>query len=157
LDIRSFTTDQEGEPSSLSYAGDSLREVTQRVVRGLPLAQIREEHRQRAISAAEYGVKQLADEHPYMPQLLGALTAKGEPRKRAPSATDAELQHVANLYLAAVAAGHKTPAKTVEAALRAAGAPWLSHDATSARNQVRKWIERARDRGLITVGGRKER
>jgi len=163
LDIRSF--DHLDAP-----IGDDLAEVTQRVLRGIPISQIRETTRDQVIAAHMMpslaihsaplvdGAKAPADSmHPedvaaidqQATEAYRALTAKGQPRKRRPPATEALLRTVAELYTHAVTSGDKMPAKYVEAQLRAAGEPRLS--TKGGRVQVRQWVRRARERGYLTI------
>lgn len=151
LDIRSFR-DAGSERRQLQ---DGLGEVTQRVVRGLPLSQVREVTRAALVQHAQlmtahFTAPEDADEAATFAEQTQVLTTKGEPRKRLPAATAALLEQVARLYLAAIAGGHKTPARVVEAQLREAGIPVSEQ---GGRDQVRKWIQRARERGLIPPVG----
>jgi len=79
---------------------------------------------------------------------VAALTTKGRIRRRQPPADRELLEQVAVFYQQAQAdtVGRKTPAKYVEDRLRATGVPLSLGDS---RAQVRKWIQRARDGGLI--------
>lgn len=134
-------------------------ELNQRVLRGIPISYVRDATRKRSAAVAQDQAKRLtqlaqaggtlpsellAGEASYFADLATAYTAKGEPRRRLPTISPGLLDEVARLYLSAVNKdGDKTPAKTVEEALRAAGTP------VRGRDQVRKWIQRAREAGLI--------
>lgn len=166
LDIRSFRARVElsgGIALTRHYAlgDDEPAELTQRAVRSVPISTVRETTRADILSEAQQystpdGVRQSS-----LPQLddggafiarhfaekAAAYTAKGEPRKRLPAAGAADLEVVARLYLAAVQSGDKTPARTLEAELRAAG--WPINPPPHGRDQVRKYIQRARERDLI--------
>jgi hypothetical protein len=164
LDIRSYADEH-----CVRYpVGDDLAEVTQRVLRGIPISAIRDATREQLIRNSEYlalglfSVPLNSDEEPPIarhPELmehakraaeaLSMLTAKGEPRKRRQAASDELLRRVAALYAYAVGSGDKAPARYVEQQLRAAGEPRLSFDGDSARVLVRQWIRRARDRGYL--------
>ena len=79
-------------------------------------------------------------------EVASQLTKGGSPRKRRPAASGDLLAQVAAYYNEAVALGSKTPVKYAEDRLRAAGAPVSSR---GGRVQVRKWVQRARQKGLI--------
>lgn len=158
LDIRGFRGQADG---TQEWLDGQPAELTQRVLRGIPISRVREETRGMKAAAALRNaqlVSQHAQSHPDMAEVLGTLvsdytelaeayTAKGKPRKRLPAASSGLLDQVARLYLAAVAAGDKAPARTIEPLLRDAG--WPVNPPPSGRHQVRKWIQRARERGLI--------
>jgi hypothetical protein len=161
LDVRSFDDPVDPQP-----IGDGPAEVTQKVLRAIPLTTVREATRSWGAARSLQNAAIMAGAVPPNEETAAALaeivasftataasfTAKGVPRKRLPAAGSAELEAVAQLYLAAVASGDKTPAKSVEQALRSAGA---KVNEVGGRDQVRKWIQRARERGLIPpVSGR---
>lgn len=164
LDVRSFhqVVERDGGICLTRHRPleSELREVTQRVLRGIPIAAIRETTRAAIVTEAQDMSSPERLRARGLPESLTAhfdrraqqYTAKGEPRKRTAPASSADLEEVARLYLAAVAAGDKTPAKTIENALRPTG----RINERGGRDQVRKWIQRARERGLIPpVGERK--
>lgn len=164
LDIRSFTVpwvldpddpfgeEHEGlrEPAvpSLGFA-----EVTQAVLRGVPISAVRSE-------SAGYLAKALGTVSAQVNAAFGRATALGvhagdvasqltrggSPRKRRPPADGGLLAQVALYYNEAVSLGSKTPVKYAEDRLRAAG---VSVSARGGRVQVRKWVQRARQKGLI--------
>ena len=166
LDIRSFTehwvVEDPDDPFDGGHQGSrepadpslGLAELTQAVLRGVSISAVRSE------SAAH-----LADIHgTFSAQLAAAygpgtalgirtgevasqLTKGGSPRKRRPAASGDLLAQVAAYYNEAVALGSKTPVKYAEDRLRTAGAPVSSR---GGRVQVRKWVQRARQKGLIT-------
>jgi hypothetical protein len=83
----------------------------------------------------------------YVDGITTSLTAAGTPRQRRRPASDDHLRLVAALYAEALAAGqHRTPARYVEQQLRQRG---VQVSARGGRDQVRKWIQRARERGFI--------
>lgn len=165
LDIRGFRGElyAEGGPD---WVDGQPTELTQRVLRGIPLTRLRETTRAQGAAASlrnadltkelaqsYVGTKAEAQSAAFAAVLVedytraaATWTAKGEPRRRLPAATDALLKRVATLYDEAIFGGHTTPAKTVEATLRAEGVPISDR---GGRDQVRKWIQRARERGLI--------
>ena len=157
LDVRSFADLANGDREPI---GDHPGEVTQRVLRGIPLSIIREQTRSQAAAAAVHNAEIMAGATLRMPgaeaelnaeaasfmDLANAYTAKGEPRKRTPAATEELLVEVARLYQKAMADYGTTPAKHVEEGLRAGGWPV---SARKGRDQVRKWIQRARAARLI--------
>lgn len=164
LDVRSFT-DRDQAPVS-----DHLLEVTQRVLRGLPISRIRDLTRAQLIETAmlpSLGIRSIPidgdesdmDLNWMDPEDVAAmderaaaahtLTAKGEPRKRRPAAGEDLLRRVAVLYAEAVGQGDTMPAKYVEEKLSEAGEPRLG--TKGGRVLVRQWIRRARERGYLTV------
>jgi hypothetical protein len=151
--------------------GDHPDEVTQRILRGIPISTIRDRARQEMIDAAslaslavksvplepeapEPDPEEVAAVDEWAAERISMLTAKGEPRKRRPPATEDLLRHVAALYTEAVGQGDTMPAKYVEDHLRAAGEERLS--TAGARVQVRQWIRRARERRYLTIPPRRE-
>jgi hypothetical protein len=150
LDVRSFSQnlDHEGNPMAV---GDGLAEVTQKVLRGIPISRVRDETREdmlrHAPGFAEAFGTAAAEEYAAH---VATLTTKGRARKRQPPADRALLEQVAALYKEATDVGSKTQAKYVEDRLRAAGVPLSLGDS---RSQVRKWIQRARGQGLIPPVG----
>jgi hypothetical protein len=150
LDIRSFremgVSDDPAEDRV--PVGDDLTEVTQRVLRELPISKIRDAARADMLRDAEVLSRVLPDDTVYV-ERSEVLTAKGEPRKRRPKASEALLRHVAALYAEAAARGDKHPSKYVERELRKAGEPRLSTN--GGRVLVRQWIRRARERGFLTI------
>lgn len=176
LDVRSFTDVFSDVYPGPVPVGEELAEVSQRVIRGIPISRIRDLTREQLIDAAwesmlairsaplkpdgsapdesDFPVNLMSpdetvahDQH--ATEQISMLTAKGEPRKRLPPATEELLRRVAGLYTRAVASGDKAPAKYVEEKLREAGEPRLS--SKGSRVQVRQWIRRARERGYLTV------
>jgi hypothetical protein len=164
LDIRSFQEPRVEDPDDPIDGGHQgpreptdpslgFAELTQAVLRGVSISAVRSE------SAAH-----LADIHgTFSAQLAAAygpatalgirtgevalaLTKGGSPRKRRPAASGDLLAQVAMYYNEAVALGSKTPVKYAEDRLRTAGAPVSSR---GGRVQVRKWVQRARQKGLI--------
>jgi hypothetical protein len=150
LDVRSFR--EFGSDGDRRPVGDKLAEVTQRVLRGLPFASAREETRTRLLHESAALADYFTVDHDdglgsvIQAERTKTLTTRGEPRKRVPAASVDLLSEVARIYLAATASGDKTPAKFVEDRLREAGVPISER---GGRAQVRKWIQRARERGLI--------
>ncbi len=163
LDIRSFVEpwiQDPGHPDG-GYEGPrqavdpdrGLAEVTQKVLRGVSIAAVRRDsaaHLAKAMSAlaasldAAYPSTTPLSRH--AAEIASQLTQSGTPRKRRPPASDDLLSRVAAYYSEAVAVGSKTPVKYAEERLRAAGYPV---SARGGRVQVRKWVQRARQKGLI--------
>ncbi|GGK41778.1 hypothetical protein GCM10010124_38230 [Pilimelia terevasa] len=153
LDIRSFVEDMPDDardawPSRRPVAGH-LQELTQKVLRGIPLSAVRDESRKHL--ADKLGA--LAGGLPDSPlqrragQHATAMTASGKPRRRRPSASDDLLVRVAQLYAKAEAVGQgRAPARFVEQELRREG---FDVSTRGGRDQVRKWIQRARERKLL--------
>jgi hypothetical protein len=160
LDVRSYVdTDQLQDGSMMRYpVADDLAEVTQAVLRSIPISQIRDRTREQLIRASESVLfttaPEVAAEHgDWAAERLATLTAKGEPRKRRPTANEDLLRHVAALYSRAVGQGDKAPAKYVAEQLSVEGEPRLS--TTGGRVLVRQWIRRARERGYLPTKGEK--
>lgn len=163
LDIRSFEEpwiQDPGHPDG-GHEGprqavdpdSGLAEVTQKILRGVSIAEVRREsaaHLAKAMSAlaasldAAYPSTTPLSRH--AAEIASQLTQGGTPRKRRPPASDDLLSRVAAYYSEAVAVGSKTPVKHAEERLRAAGDPV---SARGGRVQVRKWVQRARQKGLI--------
>jgi hypothetical protein len=155
LDVRSFY-DKELKDGSLVRVpvGGQWAEVTQRVLRGIHISQIRDltrAHLRRDAESALFSPAPqfVADHAQWAYERLARLTAKGEPRKRRPPAGDDLLRRVAALYEHAVENGDTKPAKYVEDQLRDAGEQRLS--TKGGRVLVRQWIRRARERGYLTI------
>lgn len=163
LDIRSFVEPWVEDPAHPDggYEGPrqavdpdhGLAEVTQKVLRGVSIAAVRREsaaHMAREMGAlaasldAAYKSPTALSRH--ATEVASQLTRGGTPRKRRPAASDDLLLRVAAYYNEAVAAGSKTPVKCAEERLRAAGVPV---SARGGRVQVRKWVQRAREKGFI--------
>jgi hypothetical protein len=79
-----------------------------------------------------------------------ALTVKGEPRRRRPPGDRALLERVAALYTEAVHTGSTTPSTDVYERLVESGLH-------TTPTQVRKWVQRARERGLDIPPARRRR
>lgn len=163
LDIRSFTEPWIWDPSHPDdgYEGPrepvnpslGLAEVTQKVLRGVSLAAVRNESAAHLSSAL--GTLSASLDATYMrptalavhaAEVASQLTQSGRLRARRPPASDELLSRVAAYYNEAVAAGSKTPVKYAEDRLRAVGAPVSP---CGGRVQVRKWVQRARQKRLI--------
>jgi hypothetical protein len=163
LDIRSFVEPWIQDPCHPDggYEGPrqavnldhGLAEVTQKILRGVSIVAVRREsaaHLATAMSAlaasldAAYPSTTPLSRHAF--EIASQLTQSGTPRKRRPAASDDLLSRVAAYYSEAVAVGSKTPVKYAEEHLRAAGDPV---SARGGRVQVRKWVQRARQKGLI--------
>jgi len=121
----------------IDIRGTESAEITQRVLRAIAISRVRDLTcpKPRGLPLAIHAA-------------TSALTAAGHPRKRLPPVSDGLLRQVADLYAIAVRSGSKMPAKFVEEQLRAAGA---AVSATGGRAQVRKWIQRARERELLLL------
>jgi len=163
LDIRSFVEpwiQDPGHPDD-GYQGPrqavdpdhGLAEVTQRVLRGVSIAAVRRESAAHLAQAMGALAASLDAAYPsttplsrHAAEIASQLTQSGTPRKRRPAASDDLLSQVGTYYNEAVAVGSKTPVKYAEERLRAAGAPVSAH---GGRVQVRKWVQRARQKGLI--------
>jgi hypothetical protein len=163
LDIRSFVEPwipdpdhpdggYEGPRQAVDLDG-GLAEVTQRVLRGISISTVRREssaHLAEAMSAlaasldAAYPSTTPLSRH--AAEIASQLTQSGTPRKRRPAASDDLLSRVAAYYNEAVARGSKTPVRDTEGRLREAGDPV---SARGGRVQVRKWVQRARQKELI--------
>ena len=163
LDIRSFTepwvedpTDPDGghegprEPADPSLG---LAELTQKVLRGVSISVVRNESA--AYLADALGTVSTQVDAAFGPgkplavrtaEVASQLTQGGSPRKRRPAAGDDLLSRVAAFYNEAVAVGSRTPVRYAEDRLRAVGAPVSDR---GGRVQVRKWVQRARQKGLI--------
>lgn len=163
LDIRSFTEPWIRDPAHPDggYEGAreptdpslGLAEVTQKVLRGVSIAGVR--NGSAAHLASVLGTLSASLDAAYKrptalslhaPEVASQLTRSGRPRVRRPAASDDLLSLVAGYYNEAVAAGSKAPVKYAEDRLRAAGAPV---SARGGRVQVRKLVQRARQKGLI--------
>lgn len=168
LDVRSFADIDADGTSIREPVGDDLAEVTQAVLRGLRISQIREDARHQilrnvehfellsSLDAASVPIGADPDEWKadheqvwaadaaWAVDRRTALTAKGERRQRRPPATEALLRRVAALDEEAKRLGDKASAKYVYERLVAAGEV-QSHHESSGRAQVRKWIQRARE------------
>jgi hypothetical protein len=163
LDIRSFTEPWIQDPAHPGggYEGPreavnpslGLAEVTQKVLRGVSVAAVRDGSA--AYMASALGTLSASLDAAYKrptalslhaAEVASQLTQGGRPRMRRPAASDDLLSRVAGYYNEAVIAGSKTPVKYAEDRLRAAGAPV---SARGGRVQVRKWVQRARQKGLI--------
>ena len=164
LDIRSFTTPwvqdpddpfDEGEKGPREPADPSLglAELTQAVLRGVSISAVRNSSAAYLADALGTVSAQLDAAHGpgtalgvHTGEIASQLTQGGSPRKRRPPASGDLLAQVAAYYNEANALGSKTPVKYAEDRLRAAGAPV---SARGGRVQVRKWVQRARQKGLI--------
>jgi hypothetical protein len=163
LDIRSFKAPWvedpddpfEGHEGPREPADPSLglAELTQAVLRGVSISTVRSKSAAyladafgsfSAQLAAAYGPRTALGVH--LSETKSQLTKGGTPRRRQPPASETLLTQVAAYYNEAVALGSKTPVKDTEERLRAAGAPV---SARGGRVQVRKWVQRARQKGLI--------
>ena len=163
LDIRSFTEPWVEDAAHPDDVGDrprepvdpslGLAEVTQKVLRGVSIETVR--NKSAAYLASALGELSASLDAAYKKptalslhaaEVASQLTKGGRPRKRRPAASDDLLSQVAVYYNKAVMAGNKTPVKYAEDNLRAAGAPVSPQ---GGRVQVRKWVQRARQRGLI--------
>jgi len=150
LDIRCFIEehDRDGQPLPRRPVGEQLIDLTQQVLRGISLSAVRAES-QAYISDQFAG---FADALPPSPlsdharTIATALTAKGQPRKRRIPAQDDLLARVAQLYNTALSSGSATPVRYVEERLREEG---VQISTRGGRDQVRKWVQRARQRGLL--------
>lgn len=156
LDLRSFHDEDLGAGTTARLPiSDQLAEVTQRVLRGIPISSIRDRIRQQLVHKSEATMfaaardEDLAEHGEWAADRLTELTAKGEPRQRRQPAGEDLLRQVAKLYEQALAQGDKMPAKFVEESLRAAGEPRLS--TKGGRVLVRQWIRRARERGYLAA------
>jgi hypothetical protein len=163
LDIRSFEEpwiQDPGHPDG-GYEGPrqavdpdrGLAEVTQKILRGVSIAAVRRESAAHLAKGMSAFAASLDVAYPsttplsrHAAEIASQLTQSGTPRKRRPPASDDLLSRVAAYYSEAVAAGSKTPVKYAEERLRAAGDPV---SACGGRVQVRKWVQRARQKGLI--------
>ncbi len=155
IDIRCFVEEytRDGEPLPLRPVTDQLVELTQQVLRGVSLSAVRRES-QAYLAGKFASFADLADTGPdshrgaadYARAVAVALTAKGQPRKRRTPVHDDLLVRVAQLYTTALAAGSATPARYVEEHLRREG---VEVSTRGGGDQVRKWIQRARQRGLL--------
>jgi hypothetical protein len=163
LDIRSFVEpwiQDPGHPDG-GYEGPrqavdpdgGLAEVTQKVLRGVSIAEVRREsaaHLAKAMSALaaslDAAYPSITPLSRHAAEIASELTRSGTPRKRRRPASDDLLSRVAAYYNEAVAVGSKTPVKYAEERLRVAGDPV---SARGGRVQVRKWVQRARQKGLI--------
>ncbi len=150
IDIRCFVEedDEDGNPQPRRPVGAELIDLTQQVLRGISLSAVREESRAHVAGrfaglAEACAPSRLAD---HVGEVATALTAKGNPRKRRAAANDALLTRVAELYRAALASGSATPVRYVEEQVRREGADISTR---GGRDQVRKWVQRARQRGLL--------
>jgi hypothetical protein len=164
LDIRSFTAPwvkDSDDPLDDGHEGPrepadpslGLAELTQAVLRGVSISTVRS--RSAAYLAdvlgalcaqldAAFGPRTALGVH--AGEVASQLTQGGSPRKRRPPASGDLLAQVAAYYNEAVTLGSKTPVKYAEDRLRATGAPV---SARGGRVQVRKWVQRARQKGLI--------
>lgn len=120
----------------IDIRGTQPTEVTQRVLRAIAISQIRD---------STHPTPKPRDRQLAVPAIT-ILTKAGHPRRRMTPASEGLLQEVAALYALAVRSGSKTPARFVEERLKTAGMPLST---TGSRAQVRKWIHRARERGLL--------
>jgi hypothetical protein len=164
LDIRSFTAPWVKDPDDPFDDGHEgprepadpslgLAELTQAVLRGVSISTVRSESAAylanafgtfSAQIAAAYGPRAALGVH--LSETTSQLTKGGTPRRREPPASETLLTQVAAYYNEAATLGSKTPVKDTEVRLRAAGAPV---SARGGRVQVRKWVQRARQKGLI--------
>ncbi|MGI5185530.1 hypothetical protein ACQEVZ_55735 [Dactylosporangium sp. CA-152071] len=155
IDVRCFVEEygRDGEPLPRRPVADGVVELTQQVLRSISLSAVRRESQ--AHLAARFA--DLADHAESWPPThrgladeartrAAALTATGQPRKRRAPAQDGLLARVAQLYTEALAAGSTAPARYVEENLRQEG---VEISTRGGRDQVRKWIQRARQRGLL--------
>ncbi|GAB4049685.1 hypothetical protein GCM10028775_19090 [Catellatospora paridis] len=150
IDIRCFVEEctPDGEEFPRRPVKDALVDLTQQVLRGISLSAVRAESQ--TYIAARF--KNLAEVMPscvaseYIDSVGSAVSASGVPRKRRAPAGDQLLARVAHLYTVALSSGSRTPARDVEEQLRAEGAPV---SARGGRDQVRKWIQRARQRDML--------
>jgi hypothetical protein len=150
LDIRCFSEeyDRHGEPLPRRPTKGCFVELTQQVLRGISLSDVR------AYSRAHLAGRFAQLSETCSPSPLGdhagaiaaALTAKGRPRKRRAPAQDELLIRVAQLYNAALSTGSAAPARHVEEQLRREG---VEISTRGGRDQVRKWVQRARQRGFL--------
>jgi AraC-like DNA-binding protein len=150
LDIRCFIQeyDREGNPLPRSPVADRLADLTQHVLRGISLSAVRTQsqtHLARRFTSVAGACPStpLGDR---LEALAAALTAKGQPRKRRAPAQDDLLARVAQLYELALSSGSTTPVRYVEERLRQQG---IEISTRGGRDQVRKWVQRARQRGLL--------
>lgn len=163
LDIRSFVEPWIQDPvhPDGGYEGprqavdpdQGLAEVTQKVLRGISIAAVRRESAAHLATGMSDFAASLDTAYPsttplsrHAAEVASQLTQSGTPRKRRPPVSDDLLSRVAAYYSEAVAVGSKTPVKYAEERLRAAGDPV---SARGGRVQVRKWVQRARQKGLI--------
>lgn len=164
LDIRSFTAPWVPDPDDPFGEGhEGLREpadpllgfaeVTQAVLRGVSISAVRSESAAYLAQAlgtlsaqldAAFGRATALGTH--AGDVASQLTQGGSPRKRRLPADGGLLAQVALYYNEALSLGSKTPVKHAEERLRAAG---ISVSARGGRVQVRKWVQRARQKGLI--------
>jgi hypothetical protein len=160
LDIRSFVEIEYDPEDPDSLSGQrvpvdpviGLAEVTQQVLRSVSISHLRQEsaaHVAEGLRAFSSSLTALAPPSvlsDFASDAAETLTASGQPRKRRSPASDALLTRVAEIYKAAVESGSKAPAAAVEDLLRAEG---ISISTKGGRGQVRKWIQRARQKGLL--------
>jgi len=164
LDIRSFTEPWVKDPDDPLDGGHEgprepadpslgLAELTQAVLRGVSISAVRSSSAAHLADVLGTFSAQLAAAFGSgtalgvrTGEVASQLTQGGSPRKRRPTASGDLLAQVAAYYNEAVALGSKTPVKYAEDRLRAAGAPVSSR---GGRVQVRKWVQRARQKGLI--------
>jgi hypothetical protein len=164
LDIRSFTEPWVEDPDDPIDGGHQgprepadpslgFAELTQAILRGVSISAVRRESA--AYLADIHGTFSSQLAAAYGPgtalgvrtgEVASALTKGGRPRKRRPAASGDLLAQVAAYYNEAVALGSKSPVKYAEDRLRGAGA---SVSSRGGRVQVRKWVQRARQKGLI--------
>jgi hypothetical protein len=162
LDIRSFSDATRDRLPNGWPKNDRYAEVTQRVLRGISISAIREQVRDDLIKHG-HAIGQIMASQPdgeidaeriaqAYSEAAATLTKQGRPRKRAPSAGRDVLTRVAALYREAQSdlRESKTPARHVEQRLRAEGYPVSER---GGRDQVRKWIQRAREQGLLPPAG----
>jgi hypothetical protein len=150
IDIRCFVEvyDRHDDVQDRQPVGRELVELTQQVLRGISLSAVREESRAHLTSKLVELAKacppgRFAD---YSSNVATAMTTKGRPRKRRAPVRDELLTHVAQLYNVALASGSATPARYVEERLRKEG---VDVSTRGGRDQVRKWIQRARQSGML--------
>jgi hypothetical protein len=163
LDIRSFTEPWIEDPAHPDggYEGPrqavdlslGLAEVTQKVLREVSITEVRNEtaaHLANALgdlsSSLDEAYQRRTALSLHAAEVASSLTQSGKSRVRRPAAGDALLSRVAAYYNEAVRIGSKTPVKYAEDRLRASGAPVSER---GGRVQVRKWVQRARQKGLI--------
>jgi len=149
LDIRCFVEeyDKQGESLPRRPTQDRFVELTQQVLRGVSLSAVRAESQahlaERFASLAACSPSAVGEQ---AGTIAAALTAKGQPRKRREPARDGLLARVAELYNVALSSGSTTPVAYVEGRLRQEG---VDISTRGGRDQVRKWVQRAQQRGLL--------
>lgn len=160
LDIRCFIEeyDQDGEALPRRPVQESLVDLTQQVLRSVSLSAVRAESQTHLadkftrLANACSPDSALGD---YTSNIAAALTATGRPRKRRAPAQEDLLTRVAQLYTAALSSGNSAaPVRYVEERLREDG---IGISTRGGRDQVRKWVQRARQRGLLPPPPSRER